>query len=187
MIRRFSGLAAAFLLVLGAAGAAAAATVTYGLVGVVTETTRSGEAAPDFKGETGTGRFAYDRTAITGVGNEVVRGPALWIAFSIFGQDFDSDDDRNFGQFPALLLRDGRPRAIDFGVSEEDNNPVTLAQPLLRAFFTDPLFELDRLGDRSFGVAITAVSVAPIPLPAALPLALAGVGALLLVARRRRG
>jgi hypothetical protein len=186
MICRTAGLAGALLWAAFGAGGVAAATVTFGLVGVVTETTRAGEWAPKFNGEVGVGTFAFDAGSVLGIGNEVVSGRALEIDFRIFDQDFSAADDRNFGQFPALLLRDGTPRAIDFGVSEEDGNPVDLVQPMLRAFFTDPLYELDPLGDRTFGVAVTAVSIAPIPLPAALPLALAGAGHLVFVGRRRR-
>lgn len=174
---------------LGAA-AASAATVSFGLVGVVTETTRTGRGAPNFDGAIGTGVVSFDRDIVAGIGNEVVRGEDLDIAFTIFNQSFDTADDRNFSAFPALLLLDGTPRAIDFGVSEQDRNPVHLREPLLVAFFTDPLDEFDRLAPGVFGVSVTAVSAAPIPLPAGLPLALGGAGLLLLLrltSRRRRG
>jgi hypothetical protein len=170
-----------------------AAAVSYTLSGTVTQTIKLDPTAPDFDGETGSGSFGFDSGLIDGHGDEVVTGDDLKIDFNIFGQSFTQQDDLFFdvfGGYPALHLSDGKPRALDFAVSElsgQGFNEVPLLKPFLAQFSISPNLDLVALGPDSFGASVTAVS--QIPLPTALPLALGGVAALGLLglSRRRAG
>jgi hypothetical protein len=160
------------------AGQAAAVTRTFGLTGVVTATGRLDPKAPDFTGVTGTGSFGFDSSLITGSGDEILTGGDLDLDFTIFGQSFTEADDLDFDVRPALFVRDGNPRALDFFVVQKFRTPT------LFAFFISPEVDLVALGPESFGASVAAVS--QIPLPAALPLALGGIAALGLLGLRRR-
>jgi hypothetical protein len=164
-----------------------AAAVTYGLAGVVTSTVQRGAGAPDFTGTLGGGSMSFDENLITGAGNEVVGGDDLEIDFSLLGQTFTGSDHAAFDSFgvPSLLLQDGRPRAVAFRVSETDFfNPTAIATPKLIQFTLQPFVPLVEVSQDNFGAEIHAVSA--IPLPAGLPLALAGAAALGFFGRRRR-
>jgi hypothetical protein len=165
--------------------AAGAVTRTFDLVGVVTATDRVDPGAPDFNGTVGRGSISFDSHLITGIGNEVIGRGGLEIDFRIFGQHFTEDSDTVGRPFPALLLRDGNPRALDFFVREAGGNPVPIGERFLAGFFFDRLAPLEPAGDGAFTGRITALSA--VPLPAALPLALAGALVLALLRRRRRG
>ena len=166
------------------ASTAGAVTVTYALTGIVTVTERIGPQARDFTGTVGRGSFSFDSAAITGTGNEVVGRGDLDIDFRIFGQSFTERADTTGLPFPALLVVDGQPRALDFFVRENGENAVPIGKPLLAGFFFDRLAPLTPTGPGAFSGEITALSA--VPLPAALPLALAAAGLLAAFGRRRR-
>lgn len=176
--------ALALAVVMFSAQVSGAVTRTYSITGVVTTTDRVDPAAPDFTGTVGRGTFSFDSAAIDGVGNEVVGRGELTIDFRIFGQRFTHKADTIGRPFPALLVKDGVPHALDFFVREVGDNPVPLEEPFLAGFFFDRLAPLTRAGPGAFEGEVTAISA--VPLPAALPLALAGAGALALLGLRRR-
>ncbi len=177
-------LAGALALVAAFSADAGAVTRTYSITGIVTVTDRVDAGAPDFTGTVGHGTFGFDGDAITGVGNEVVGRGDLTIDFRIFGQHFTHRADTIGPPFPALLVRDGTPRALDFFVRESGDRPVPLDEPFLAGFFFNRLAPLEPAGPGAFEAEVTAISA--VPLPAALPLALAGAGALALLGLRRR-
>lgn len=168
-------------------GAVEAATVRYALAPIVMETERNSPDAPDFTGLVGSGSFSFDDSTIRGVGNEVIGDGRLTLDLTLFGQRFDQANDRRAGAFPALLLVDGTPTALDFTVSRFGGNPVRFDDERVLGFFTDPFAALVLLAPATYGVAVTATSVAPVPLSASLPLLLGGLGVLGLLGWRRRG
>lgn len=176
--------ALALAIVVFSAVPSAAVTRTFSITGVVTRTDRVSPDAPDFTGVRGSGRFSFDSAAITGVGNEVIGHDALDIDFRIFGQRFTGVSDTIGPPYPALLLEDGTPRALDFFVREVGDRPVAIDAPYVAGFFFHRLVPLVRTAPDSFRGEVTAISA--VPLPAALPLALAGAVALVGLRLRRR-
>lgn len=167
-------------------GMVEAATVRFDLAPIVVQTERSDPRAPDFTGLVGGGSFSFDNSAIRGVGNEVIGAGALRIDVSLFGQRFNQANDRRAGTFPALLLIDGAPAALDFAVSRFGGNPVRFDDRRVLGFFTDPFTTLTLVAPATYAVAVTATSIAPVPLPAGLPLLLGAAGVFGLLGWRRR-
>lgn len=149
---------------------------------IVATTDRLHPRAPDFTGAIGSGTFAFDSAAIRGIGNEVVGAGDLSLDLTLFGQRFTERDDTSFRTYPALLLTDGVPRAMDFFVREAGRNPVPIDEPFLAGFFANRIVPLGPAGPDAFVVRLTAISA--VPLPPALALLLAGGVVLALVGRR---
>lgn len=177
-----------------------AAAVTYAITGTVTFTDQLGPGAPDVTGTVGTGTVSFKSRLITGSGRETVSGPKLKVSFTLFGQTFSGADDQDVPLYPKLRLKDGKPKVLDFAVSEIGFNPTDILAPDIQAFFTRTDVKLVRLGRRQYGAELMAVTTEPapppgaappaaVPLPAALPLAAGGpalLALLALLARRRR-
>jgi hypothetical protein len=99
------------------------------------------------------------------------------------GQAFAIEDDQDFPNFPTLTVTSGFVTGIDYIVTEFDvPNPTAIDEPDVVTFFVS--IEDDD-GTTLSGRFVTSDTLAPIPLPAGLPLLLAGLGALGIVAHRR--
>lgn len=166
---------------------------------------------PAYVGTMGFGAITYDDAALTGVGEEAMAinaytadpfdpfdydvAPGL-LGFSLtlfpgtaIEQTFTAADDEDYPDFPELYFYDGQLFGTDYLVDEHD---VAILAPgvhtLFAAFFPGlggEFFPAIPGGDAAY-LTVVLVS-ADIPVPAALPLMLGGLGWLGVAARRRKG
>jgi hypothetical protein len=141
-----------------------------------------------FAGNAVTGSVTYDETFVPGTGSVSlsVGSGLLGLLLTLEGQVFDMTNDIDYPSWPRVDFEDGLMTLIDFLVSEVDLDNPTMIDALDVGSFS-----ISSITDPGAGGAITGdvainYSIAPVPLPAGLPLLVAGLGAFGLVARRRR-
>ena len=171
---------AASLAALGWAGAAAAATFTFSVVAV--DTASSSDDA--LVGPIGSGVLDIDDDAIAA--GDPLEPEDVSLEMILLGQTFTGADDV-FGE-PLVEFDDGAPSFLGMTVDENDRvNPVAIDEPGVTNVTLFSPFDVDDDG----GLTIEALvnfgvgEPAPVPLPAGLPLAVAGLAALGLLTRRR--
>lgn len=164
-------LCAAFAAACLVASTADAATVTYALNATVTQVWGD---AQDLLGATGTGTLSYDESRVHPLEQRLV-GPDVDLSLTIFGTTWDETNDDNYPHFPWIEFVDNKPTFLDFTVGFDAIDPRVSFFYVISDFVEQP--------DGSLAIEI---GVQAIPLPAALPLILAGTGALAALALRRR-
>jgi hypothetical protein len=163
---------------------------------------------PTYASAPGFGTLVYDDANLTGIGEETLAMTAYiadpsdpddydvvagLISFSItmfagetYEQTFTASDDVWPDVFPEFYFFDGDLYGIEFYVSEEFTPIMAPGVYDLGAFFDCGCsgdFYYDSVSDTN----VLEVEVNAIPVPAALPLMLGGLGLLGLLARRRKG
>lgn len=137
----------------------------------------------EFTGETATGTLTYDDTEIDGIGIESINdADGLDVEFIFFGQLFTESDDIDFPDLPSLDFSDGMIVGFDWVVSEIDADNLTdIIEPGIISFLMDVVVQDVDLGPGGETLISGELSVndfAPVPVPAALPLFVAGLGLL---------
>ncbi|MEO0379193.1 MAG: VPLPA-CTERM sorting domain-containing protein [Pseudomonadota bacterium] len=140
-----------------------------------------------FAGETGSGTVTFDETLLLNTGFEqlapvgttligALEDATLQIDFELAGVTYVETNDVGFPNFPTLDFEDGSLDFIDFVLEDGVNGVDFSGLGVLAAIFVDNL--LFDAASNSFTVGIGLEYATPVPLPAGLPLLLAGLGAL---------
>lgn len=166
-----------------AAQATASTTVNISLT--VTETF---DLPATFLGEVFSGTVTYDDSLLTGLGTELLFEGDGSFSITAFGQVFTEADSAfaGFG-FPLMEFFNGELKFLDFVVQEDDllgtGITTTINEPLVKILGS--LDELTQVTTGNYvGIAGVAATLPAIPLPATLPMAAAGVGALAFLRRK---
>lgn len=141
----------------------------------------------DFDGATATGTLTYDDADI--VDDFINAADGLEVEFIFFGQTFTESDDVDFDGQPSLVFNDvGEITAFDWVVSEVEGNILTdIDEP---GIFDFSMFGVSEDGTGPGGEILISGELfvndfTVVPLPAAFPLFMAGLG-LVAVSHQRK-
>lgn len=133
------------------------------------------------------GQLSYDDALVDIVG-ETILNPADGITLSVtlFGFGFTGANDVDFPDFVRFNFFDGMLNFIDYVLVDGVNGVDFSALPFSQLTFNGGLLFFDAAENRFVVTASLDGGLAPVPLPAGLPLALAGLGALAWVGRKKK-
>ncbi|MCB1125661.1 MAG: hypothetical protein KDM81_04135 [Verrucomicrobiae bacterium] len=181
------------LFALVAGGVLAVTSMQVAQAQVVSFTFLAKVVGSDWDGEFGFGSFSYDKSTITGLGDEwVVPANALHtdlLFLGLSGQSFDETDDSGYPAFPIIGLTNGKPVAISWWIEEPSTK---IKEPGLEAILIDgPLVWYEPIGSKTgegfFVVQTTLVGSMPVPEPSSIAFSVvAGLGLGTFLVRRRR-
>lgn len=183
-----SGIAGLVLALSATTAANALTTITFDTLVTGGEVSSTFAPSTTFNGLTGSGSVTYDETL--GTLFDTTIDPAFDFSLTMFGQTFSSGDDE-FGS----ASYDATTGDLFFSVSEVALiNPVAIALADVESFFFDsaitPLLgggnQVNVYVIEGDGACTTNCTLTPVPLPATLPLVLAGMGLMGWVSSRRR-
>jgi hypothetical protein len=137
-----------------------------------------------------TGSLEFDETVLDSNGDGDLTSVSGFTSLSLTfeGQTFGLSDDAGFPEYPVLSVEDSLISILDFFAAESDTftNPTRIDAPGVLSFAVS-WASLSDNGATLFGGIDVAYAAPTIPVPASLPLLAAGLGALGLATRRRRG
>ncbi|MGD1850212.1 MAG: hypothetical protein ACFCBU_06265, partial [Cyanophyceae cyanobacterium] len=78
-------------------------------------------SAGSLEGNRFSGSFSFDHDQLTGEGEEIVTVEnGLEISMAYLGRTYRQEDDRNYPDYPRVILQDGKVELVDFWVDPRD-------------------------------------------------------------------